>query len=135
MPKPFLKDDNFNFSFSGIKTHINLLVKKNKVSKKFIEDVSASFQRTILDIISQKILNKNKILNERNDEVKSISIVGGVSNNKYKKNLENIFEEKGINIYYPIKEMMSDNAAMIAWACLNNYDDQKENIFLDLIQG
>ena len=130
MPKPFLKDDNFNFSFSGIKTHINLLVKKNKVSKKFIEDVSASFQRTILDIISQKLLTSLKILNEKNDEVKSISIVGGVSNNKYiRKNLENIFEEKGINIYYPIKEMMSDNAAMIAWACLNNYDDQKENIF------
>ena len=52
------------------------------------------------------------------------------SNNKYiKKKLESIFDSKGIKLYYPIKEMMSDNAAMIAWACIKNYDKKKENLY------
>ena len=47
LPKPLAKEKNFNFSFSGIKTHINLLTKKNKIDKKFIQDLSASFQKNI----------------------------------------------------------------------------------------
>ena len=31
LPKPLVKEKNFNFSFSGIKTNINLLTKKNKI--------------------------------------------------------------------------------------------------------
>ena len=34
LPKPLVKEKNFNFSFSGIKTNINLLTKKNKIDKK-----------------------------------------------------------------------------------------------------
>ena len=46
--------------------------------------------------------------------VKSLSVVGGVSNNKYIKNkLENFFINKRIEIYYPLKEMMIDNAAIL----------------------
>ena len=41
--------------------------------------------------------------------------------NILKKKLENIFDSKKIDIYYPIKEMKNDNAAMIAWACMQNY--------------
>ena len=62
--------------------------------------------------------------------VKSISVVGGVSNNKYIKNkIENFFINKNIEIYYPLKEMMTDNAAMIAWACYKNYNINKQDIY------
>ena len=50
LPKPLVKEKNFNFSFSGIKTHINLLTKKNKIDKKFIQDLSASFQKNITEL-------------------------------------------------------------------------------------
>ena len=44
-------------------------------------------------------------------------LVGGVSNNNYiRDKLENFFSKNNIEVYYPLKEMMSDNAAMIAWA-------------------
>jgi len=33
--------------------------------------------------------------------------------------IKDAFQNQNINIIYPIKEMMSDNAAMIAWNCLN----------------
>ncbi len=130
LPKPLIKEDNFNFSFSGIKTHINILVKQNNISDKFIKNLAASFQKTITEIIITKIEKGLKILFEKKVPVKSISIVGGVANNIYIKNkLEKLFEKKSIELYYPINEMMGDNAAMIAWACIKNYEERKNNIF------
>jgi len=130
LPKPMINEKNFNFSFSGIKTHVSLLVKKNILNRKFVSNLAASFQKTITDIIIKKLLSGLDILNQREVHIKSISIVGGVSNNMYIKNrLENIFDKKEIKLYYPIKEMMSDNAAMIAWACIKNYREDKNDIF------
>ncbi len=130
LPKPLINDGSFNFSFSGIKTHLNLIIKKNELNEKFIEDVSASFQKTMSEIIIQKLLTGIDILSKRNIFIKSISIVGGVANNEYiSKNLETLFDQSKIKLCYPIKEMMSDNAAMIAWACFVNYNKYKNNIF------
>ena len=130
LPKPLVKEKNFNFSFSGIKTHINLLTKKNKIDKKFIQDLSASFQKNITDLLIEKLERGLERLKLYKANVKSLSVVGGVSNNKYlKKKLENFFINKNIEIYYPLKEMMIDNAAMIAWACYKNYNINRNNIY------
>ena len=130
LPLPLVNEENFNFSFSGIKTAINLLTKTNEIDIKFIRNVSASFQKTIAKLITTKLIRGIDILNNKNVFIKSISVVGGVANNMYIKNkLENLFHERNIKLYYPIKEMMSDNAAMIAWACIKNYREDKKNIF------
>ena len=130
LPKPLVKEKNFDFSFSGIKTHINLLTKKNKIDKKFIKDLSACFQKNITEILIEKLERGLKRLELDKQNVKSISVVGGVSNNKYIKNkIENFFINKNIEIYYPLKEMMTDNAAMIAWACYKNYSINKQDIY------
>ncbi len=130
LPKPLIKEKNLNFSFSGIKTHVNLLTKKNKIDKFFINNLSASFQKTVSDIIIEKITTGLKILRDENINIKSISVVGGVSNNKYiKKKFEDFVERESIELYYPLKEMMSDNAAMIAWACIKNYNKEKNDIY------
>ena len=130
LPKPLFHDKNFNFSFSGIKTHINILTKKNDLNKNFIRNISASFQKTMADIITKKIEIGLEILYKKNVYIKSISVVGGVANNTYiRKRLENLFDQKKINLYYPIKEMMGDNAAMIAWACLIKNKKKKKDIF------
>ena len=130
LPKPLINEKNFNFSFSGLKTHINFLTKKRTVDSVFIKNLSASFQKTMSDIICTKLVNGIDILSSREINIKSISVVGGVSNNQFiRKNLENLFDKKKIKIYYPLKEMMSDNAAMIAWACLRNYSEEKNDIY------
>ena len=130
LPKPLVKEKNFNFSFSGIKTHINLLTKKNKIDKKFIQDLSASFQKNITELLIEKLERGLERLKLDKVNIKSLSVVGGVSNNKYiKKKLENFFINKDIEIYYPLKEMMIDNAAMIAWACYKNYHISKNDIY------
>ena len=130
LPKPLVKEKNFNFSFSGIKTNINLLTKKNKIDKKFVEDLSASFQKNITEILIEKLKRGIERLSSENKNIRSISVVGGVSNNKYiRSKIENFFVKKNIEIYYPIKEMMGDNAAMIAWACMKFYKKDRNDLF------
>tara|TARA_B100002052_G_C15790601_1_gene556120 strand:+ start:159 stop:1160 length:1002 start_codon:yes stop_codon:yes gene_type:complete len=130
LPKPLAGKKDFNFSFSGIKTFINLLTKKNKINENFINHISASFQKTVSEIIIEKLETCFEILGQRNVDIKSVSIVGGVANNNYIRNkLEKLFDNRKIKLYYPIKEMMGDNAAMIAWACTKNFNEKKINIF------
>ncbi len=130
LPKPLVKEKNFNFSFSGIKTNINLLTKRNKINKKFVEDLSASFQKNITEILIEKLERGIERLSAKNKNIRSISVVGGVSNNKYiRSKIENFFVKKNIEIYYPIKEMMGDNAAMIAWACKKFYKKNRDDLF------
>ena len=82
------------------------------------------------EIISLKTIKGLKILNNENINIKSISVVGGVINNEYiRKKLANLCTENNIKIYYPIKEMMSDNAAMIAWACIKIIKNKNDNFF------
>ena len=132
LPKPLIKEKNFNFSFSGIKTHINLLTKKNTIDKNFIKDLSASFQKNITELIIEKLQKGLERLTSDKQIIKSISVVGGVSNNKYIKNkMENFFINKNIEIYYPLKEMMIDNAAMIAWSCMKLYNKKRNDLFFE----
>ena len=56
LPHPLNKKENMNFSFSGIKTAVSLIVKKQKkITQKFKEDMAASFQNKIIEIIVNKI--------------------------------------------------------------------------------
>ena len=129
LPRPLINDETLNFSFSGIKTHINILIKKNHVDEKFKKNLCASFQKTILDILIKKTEKAVNMLTDKNLNIEQISIVGGVINNKYiRDNFENRFKKYKIKILYPLKEMMSDNAAMIAWACFKNLKKNNANI-------
>ena len=130
LPMPLTKEKNFNFSFSGIKTHINILTKKNKIDDIFINNLSASFQKTVAEIIVTKIKTGLMILKEKGIVINSISVVGGVANNRYiRKKFKDFIDKENIELYYPLKEMMSDNAAMISWACIKNYTKEKNDIY------
>lgn len=119
LPQPLIKEDNLKFSFSGLKTSINLMVKKNVVDDDFINNISASFQKCIKNILITKIDRAIKKLGIKENTKFSISVVGGVANNNYlRKNLENLGTKKDIKFIYPPKYMMSDNAAMVAWATI-----------------
>ena len=122
LPQPLVKEDNFNFSFSGLKTSGNLITKKNIIDENFIKDISASFQKCVGSILVLKLNKVIKKLYKNKHKNLSISIVGGVANNDYlKKCFQNIEVREDIKFFYPPKYMMSDNAAMIAWATILKY--------------
>ena len=127
LPQPLINEDNSNFSFSGLKTSVNLIAKKNIIDESFIRDMSASFQKCVGNILTLKLNRVITELYKNNTKDLSVSVVGGVANNDYlKRCFKNIEEKETIEFVYPPKYMMSDNAAMIAWATIlkhsNNHD-------------
>ena len=111
-PRPMLKKKNYNFSFSGLKTAVAVYVQKQKETgnKINLEDIAASFQEAVVDVLTIKTLKAAKDLN-----INIITLAGGVAANKP---LRERLEEKGkknqIKIYVPPLYLCSDNAAMIA---------------------
>ena len=129
LPYPMINSESLDFSFSGIKTAVNLIVKKNKLDSNFIKNMSASFQKCVVNILIKKLKNTLIKLKKKGTNIKSFSLVGGVANNKYiRSKLSELQEEHKIKMFIPLKEMMSDNAAMIAWACILKYDRKIINI-------
>jgi len=130
LPHPLESKKNLNFSFSGIKTAVNLIVKKNpNYDNKFIQNLSATFQHKVVEILQSKIVIINKYLKENKISISDITLVGGVAANKYiYSELSNTAKKFGYLVKLPEKQMLSDNAAMIGWACIQK---NKKNIKSD----
>ncbi|MDO6674510.1 tRNA (adenosine(37)-N6)-threonylcarbamoyltransferase complex transferase subunit TsaD [Tenacibaculum sp. 1_MG-2023] len=111
------KVGDLEFSFSGLKTGILYFIQRNvKENPNFIKenlnDICASIQYTIIEILMDKLKNTVK-----QTGIKHIAIAGGVSaNSEIRKRL--ILAEKhwGWTTYIPKFEYTTDNAAMIAIA-------------------
>lgn len=111
---PTPKVEGYNFSFSGIKTSVINYVNKMNMKKEYFkpEDLAASFQKKVVDILCDKVL---KACEEK--LVKNIVIAGGVAaNSLLRKELKNRGAEKGVKVYYPSLKLCTDNGAMIAIA-------------------
>lgn len=104
-------NDGYNFSFSGLKTAvINYLHNKDQKNEKIIkEDVAKSFQEAVVDVLLEKTfkLQKEKGLD-------TIVLSGGVSaNSRVREAFEERGKKEGVKIFYPSKDLCTDNAAMI----------------------
>ena len=120
------KVKELDFSFSGLKTSILYKIKKNvNINPNFIkenlEDLCASIQYSIVDILTTKLL---MAINQTG--IKDIAIAGGVSANSYLRNsLCLLSKENNFNIHIPKFEYCTDNAAMIGIAGYFKYINKK----------
>lgn len=119
------KVDGLDFSFSGLKTSVLYFLQKEvKENPNFIteniKDLCASFQKTIVDILMDKLKKAVK-----QTGIKEIAIGGGVSANSGIRNalLNNKF---GWKVHIPKVEYTTDNAAMIGIVGHLKY---QENLF------
>tara|TARA_B110000971_G_scaffold186423_1_gene195157 strand:- start:1600 stop:2628 length:1029 start_codon:yes stop_codon:yes gene_type:complete len=109
------KVGDLNFSFSGLKTGILYFIQKQqRINPNFIEehlnDICASIQYTIVEILMEKLKNAVKQTN-----IKHIAIAGGVSaNSEIRARLKLAEKHFGWTTYIPKFEYTTDNAAMIA---------------------
>ena len=80
----------------------------------------ASFQKTISDILINKLEKAIKLCNKKYPTYENVVIVGGVASNNYLRNkvFKAIINKK--NIYTSCK-LCTDNGAMIAWAGYERY--------------
>jgi N6-L-threonylcarbamoyladenine synthase len=125
LPKPFLKNEPFNFSFSGLKSAVlNLVHNMNQRNESFkIEDICASFQESVTEVLVQKTIDAAQSLG-----VKQILVAGGVAANK---GLRTKLSEriKDIEILTPSIQYCTDQAAMIGIAAY--YQFQKHGALKD----
>lgn len=114
--------DGFNYSFSGLKTSfLYFLRDKLKESPTFIQDnmndLCASLQKTIIDILLDKAILAAKELN-----IKEIALAGGVSANSGLRSAIQIEGEKRKwKTFIPAFKFTTDNAAMIAITGMYKY--------------
>lgn len=112
-PRSMINSDDFNFSFSGLKTSVRYFIQKNfelPLDEQEKKDLAASVQSAIVDVLIHKTIkaaNKYK--------VKNIVIGGGVSANSLLRNEFLQLESKGFKIVQPKMEYCIDNAAMIGF--------------------
>lgn len=116
-PRVMIHEDNYDFSFSGLKTavinELHSRDQKNIVYKK--EDVAASFEEAITDVLIYKTL---KLAENKNSEI--IALTGGVAaNSRLRERMKKEAEQKGIKVIYPDPVFCTDNAAMIG---VSGYD-------------
>jgi N6-L-threonylcarbamoyladenine synthase len=120
------KIEGLDFSFSGLKTSfLYTLQKEVKKDPDFVEknskDICASIQKTIVDILIEKVTKAAKSHN-----IKEIALAGGVSaNSELRSRLLEAAKENQWNAYIPPFEYTTDNAAMIG--ITGYYQYLKEN--------
>ena len=105
------KIDGLNFSFSGLKTSFKYFLqnKQDSFVKNNLNDLCASLQKVIVEILIEKILNARD-----KTKIKNIVVCGGVSANSYlRKQLLILENNKEINLFIPNINYSTDNAAMI----------------------
>lgn len=120
LPIP-LKDDSYNFSFSGLKSAVINLAhneeqRGNELRK---EDLATSFQKVAVESIIFKV---RKAITEK--EIKSVLIAGGVAANKVlREKMQELADELEIELSIPPMKYCTDNATMIAAAGYYAYKD------------
>jgi len=113
-PRPMIEEDTLNMSFSGLKTAVRRLVETQEYSK---EDLSASFQKAVMDILERRAL-----LAMEKTGVRRLVIVGGVSaNSELRRRFSELSKRFGFELHIPHPRLSTDNAQMIAYAGMERF--------------
>jgi len=105
-----LKDQGYDFSFSGLKTSVITYVGKHPEVETV--DVAASFQEAVVDVLVAKARRA-----ARDTGARAICLAGGVAaNSQLRECTLDACIADGLSAYLPSRSMCTDNAAMIAAA-------------------
>lgn len=118
--------DGYDYSFSGLKTSFLYFLRDElKNDSDFIEnnknDLCASLQKTIIDILMDKLYKASEDLG-----VKEVAVAGGVSaNSALRSAFEDYSQKYNWKIHIPKFAYTTDNAAMVAISGYYKYIDKE----------
>jgi N6-L-threonylcarbamoyladenine synthase len=113
-PRSWLEPGSLDFSFSGIKTAVRVLLDREPSLKESPRafDVAASFQAAVVEVLVEKTLRAADALG-----APVVSVAGGVAaNGELRRAFEEACRERRFRLVVPRTEYCGDNAAMIGWA-------------------
>lgn len=118
-PKPLLREERLDFSFSGLKTAVRLQAEAiAPLTDQDVADIAASFQDTVATIIetrSRQALVKFSTLFP--GQPMRLVVAGGVAaNRRIAMALDELCSKAGAELIVPPIALCTDNGAMIAWA-------------------
>lgn len=111
LPHPKVDNNPYDFSFSGLKTFVINLVHNSEQKGITVNknDVAASFQKTVCDVLSDRLM---RAANDFGYD--KIVVAGGVSaNSGLRARLEHECSLRGYELYMPDIKLCGDNAAMV----------------------
>lgn len=121
-PQPMKGREGCDFSFSGLKTAVRLIIEKTELTPENIADICASFQRTVAEILLDRLSNAIKLTKKSHPKIKQLIIAGGVAANQYLlKEVKTSMKEHSLETIAPPIKLCTDNAAMIAWAGIERF--------------
>lgn len=133
LPIP-LKDDSYNFSFSGLKSAVINLAHNEQQRGNTLKqaDLAASFQKVAVTSVVSKT---KKALLDKN--IKNLVVAGGVAANQALRNeIENMAQELNVCVSIPPMKYCTDNATMIAAAGYYAYlDGRRADLTLNSVSS
>jgi len=122
LPRVFLDRNDYEFSFSGLKTAaMNLWRKMEKTEDSNPGDMAAEFQAALVEVLVEKTIRAAHAY-----EVETIMVAGGVAANQaLRQKLGESSKKRHLNLYYPSIGLCTDNAAMIAGMAYHAYVDRR----------
>jgi N6-L-threonylcarbamoyladenine synthase len=131
LPRPMINSQDYDFSFSGLKTAVYYETKDKELNEEYVDQLCYEIQESIIDVIEKKL---KKAIIEFNPQ--SIMLGGGVSTNQeLQKRIKKLADRYGIKLFIPHGYTM-DNAVMGGIAALlvsNKYDriEANSNLYLN----
>lgn len=121
LPRPLKGEDSNDFSFSGLKTAVRLVIEKEVtraggLTPGIIADVAASFEAAVLDVLEDRV---GRALDEAQGRypITALAVAGGVAANQaIGTKLHSIAQGHGLALQVAPPALCTDNAVMIAWA-------------------
>ncbi|RXE59493.1 tRNA (adenosine(37)-N6)-threonylcarbamoyltransferase complex transferase subunit TsaD [Acetivibrio mesophilus] len=133
-PRVHFGGDSLDFSFSGLKTSVlnYLNTMEQKGEKYSVEDVCASFQAAVVDVLTDNLVSAAKIKG-----VGKVALAGGVAaNSLLRSELMEKSKRSGLEVFYPKPILCTDNAAMIACAAYYEFlKGHTSDVYLNAVPG
>ncbi len=114
-PRALREKNNYNFSFSGLKTSLLYYIKKNENYD--LKDVAASYQEAIIEVLVDKSFKA-----ARKTGTRKVIIAGGVAaNQRLREKAIEKAKKWRYEVFFPPIQFCTDNAAMIASAAWQRF--------------
>ncbi len=131
LPTPLKGKPGCDFSFSGLKTAVRILIEKQEnLDEQTKSDICACFQKSVISVMCDRLKNAIKLYRDQFPDGKHMVVAGGVAANKAISNaLTDLAKKYNLEFSAPPLKLCTDNAAMIAWAGVERFLlGQKDNL-------
>jgi len=119
LPRPMQGRTGCDFSFSGLKTSVRVLMEGKVLTPTLIADMAASLQEAIADSIADRASHAFQILEAAGQKVTAFVAAGGVAANQVlRSRLQTVAHANNVVFKAPPPHLCTDNGVMVAWAGL-----------------